>query len=339
MLKKILVVGDPHLKISAIKDAEIFVNKLANVVQNNKFDEVVILGDLFDTFAVIRSEIMSIWSNFLKEAAQHSKIILIVGNHDMAGESGGSHALEPFKNFINVQVIDKPFFDGIAYYLPFYRDNNKFIEECKVIPSNSVLFCHQSFNGAQFENGFYDPTGVQPEAVLHLAGVISGHIHKNQKLNNIWYPGTPYQMSFSDAQEIKYIYELELTSSGYNVAKQIDINTSYFFVLEADSVQELTDMVKQVDGLSLDFANSSFKVKAGGGPAEIESFWKNDSVKSLRSKSKRIVDALSSTKSEIFIQGSSAKNKREKLHEFIKSRKWRTSPEKLIDLAESLITQ
>ena len=339
MVKKILVVGDPHLKINAVKEAENFINKLLAVIQQDRFQEIVILGDLFDTFAVIRSEIMALWSNFFKESASISKITLIVGNHDMAGENGGPHSLEPFKNFMNIQVIDKPVFDGVAYYLPFYRDNNKFIEECRGIPHNSILFCHQSFNGAQFENGFYDPNGVQPEAVSHLSGVISGHIHKNQKLNNIWYPGTPYQMSFSDSGEIKGIYEIELTVSGYNVIRQIDINTAYFFVLEANSISELIEIVDQAVKLDLDFPNSSFKMKASGDLAEIESFWKNESVKSLKSKSKRVVDALLSTKSEIFIQGTSSKNKREKLHEFIKSRKWRTPPEKLINLAEVLITQ
>jgi DNA repair exonuclease SbcCD nuclease subunit len=340
MTRKVLLVGDPHLKIGALKEAGSFVDKLLTIIQDGQYSQVVILGDLFDTFAVIRSEILALWASFLSKASQHSEIVLIVGNHDMAGESGGAHALEPFKSFKNVVVVDWPHTTGdMIHYLPFYRDNEAFIKECQALPQGSILFCHQSFNGAQFDNGFYDPHGVDPGAVSHLSAVISGHIHKNQKIANIWYPGTPYQMNFSDAGENKGVFEIELNNGGYNVLRQLEINTSYFFVLEAPTVAELLDLARQTDQLDVDFSKCHFKMTATGGPSEIESFWKDQSVKSLKAKAKRVVDALVSVKSDAVLPGASAKSKRERLHEFIKSRKWRTSADKLIDAAEGLLTK
>ena len=157
MTRKVLLVGDPHLKIAAIKEAGSFLDKLLNVVRDGQYEKVVILGDLFDTFAVIRSEIMSLWSRFLFQSSEHSQVILIVGNHDMAGESGGAHALEPFKCFKNVIVVDEPLIsEGTTYYMPFYRDNQAFSDQCKSIPEGSLLFCHQSFNDLFIINPFIE---------------------------------------------------------------------------------------------------------------------------------------------------------------------------------------
>jgi DNA repair exonuclease SbcCD nuclease subunit len=340
MTKKVLLVGDPHLKIGAFKEAGGFVDKLFKIIQDGQYDQVIILGDLFDTFAVIRSEILALWASFLSKASQHSEIVLIVGNHDMAGESGGAHALEPFKSFKNVVVVDWPHTTGgMIHYLPFYRDNEAFIKECQALPQGSILFCHQSFNGAQFDNGFYDPHGVDPSAVSHLAAVISGHIHKNQKLGNIWYPGTPFQMNFSDAGENKGVFEIALDNSGYSVLNRLDIDISQYFVIEAPTVLELIDAAKQIIDMNMDLSKSHLKMIATGGPSEIDQFWKNESVKELKSKAKRVVDALVSVKPEAILPGASAKSKRERLHDFIKSRKWRTSADKLIDAAEGLLTK
>lgn len=339
MTKKVLLVGDPHLKIGTIKEAGGFLDGLFEIVESGQYNQVVILGDLFDTFAVIRSEILALWANFLSKASNHSEIVLIVGNHDMAGETGGAHALEPFKSFKNVAVVDKPHtLGGMTHYVPFYRSNEEFVSVCKNLPAGSVLFCHQSFNGAQFDNGFYDPHGVDPSAVSHLSAVISGHIHKNQKIGNIWYPGTPYQMNFSDAGENKGVFEIELDGSRYNIVKQLEIRLPQFFIVETPTVAELIQAVDQVVQSEVDLSMMNLKLVASGGPAEIEQFWKNDSVRLLKSKAKRVVDALVSSKAEVILPGSSAKSRRERLHEFIKSRKWRTASDKLIDVAESILS-
>lgn len=340
MTRKVLLVGDPHLKIGALKEAGSFLDKLLAIVQDGHYSKVVVLGDLFDTFAVIRSEIMSLWASFLSSASAHSEIVLIVGNHDMAGENGGAHALEPFKSFKNVTVVDGPHvLEPSVYCAPFYRNNEEFINFCKNLPDGSILFCHQSFNGAQFENGFYDPHGVDPSAVSHLSAVISGHIHKNQELGNIWYPGTPFQMNFSDAGENKGVFEISLDGSGYNVLNKLDIGMPQFFVMEAHGVAELITAVDEIVAMNIDLSSASIKLIATGNASEIEQFWKNDSIKKLKSSAKRVVDALVSNRQNVVLPGASAKSKREKLHEFIKSKQWRTSVDKLIDAAENILAE
>ena len=69
-----------------------------------------------------------------------------------------------------------------------------------------MLFCHQEFLNANFgfiisTKGVIIPPNARP--------MISGHIHKTQQLQSVWYPGTPFAQEASDHNEIKglYIYD------------------------------------------------------------------------------------------------------------------------------------
>jgi len=69
--------------------------------------------------------------------------------------------------------------------------------------------CHQEFYGAQYEGGFYAPTGVKLEDINKDVLFISGHIHKKQSIKDkngnekVVYVGTPRQLTRADVDEIK----------------------------------------------------------------------------------------------------------------------------------------
>lgn len=341
--EKVLLVGDPHLKISRIEDAREFLDKLKLHVLSSGADysKVVILGDLFDTFAVIRSEVMSLWFSFLSEVSESigkNNLILIVGNHDYAGANGGTHALEPFK--VLARVIDEVDLINIGgvdcYFLPFKRENSDFERLAKEIPSGRVLFCHQSFNGATFENGFYDPHGADPESVSHLSKVISGHIHSRQSVgSNIYFPGTPFQQSFGEAGQEKGLVIVEIGSDiegTVSVVGSFDLDMPKFHVLKFASVSEVT-LPKDPS------PRDSYKIVASGGPQEIADFWRSEEAKSFRNSVKRVVDAMTPVRetNEGTIQKSASME--DKLEAFIKSKKWRTSQEALIGRARLLLSE
>jgi DNA repair exonuclease SbcCD nuclease subunit len=217
--ESVLAVGDPHLKVGRIDDGREFLQKLVTEVNEGGYTKVIILGDLFDTFAIIRSEILALWLEALtmiSAAVGREGLVLLVGNHDYAGLRGGSHSLEVFKHL--AQVVDAqcwlPVGGAQVQFLPFMRDTAEFEAACRSMPAGSVLFCHQSFNGARFENGFYDPHGANPDCVAHLAKVVSGHIHTCQAVGeNIWYPGTPFQQGFGEAGQRKAVFHMAVGRS------------------------------------------------------------------------------------------------------------------------------
>jgi DNA repair exonuclease SbcCD nuclease subunit len=216
-MSKFLWVGDPHGKMSIYQEFSGFLSDLQALIEERGIEKVIIAGDLFDTFAVVRSEILALWSQFFQQVSKKTHIIALVGNHDMAGANGGVSPMEPFKAYQNVTIVDHPIQLGMnpdLHGAPFMRSNAEFEAYCRSLKPGSILICHQSFNGATFENGFYDPHGADTEAVKHLASVVSGHVHKRQEFQNIFYPGTPFQHTFGDAGENKAVFEISLGSHG-----------------------------------------------------------------------------------------------------------------------------
>jgi DNA repair exonuclease SbcCD nuclease subunit len=333
----VLLVGDPHLKVSKIEDAKEFLEKLLDVVSTKKYDKVVILGDLFDTFAVIRSEVLSLWYGFITSASSilgKENLILLVGNHDYAGAKGGTHALEPFKNISTViDDIDVIKVGGLnCYFIPFKRDNQEF-ESVVSEMNGSVLFCHQSFNGAKFENGFYDPHGANPESVAHFKKVISGHIHSEQTVgDNIYYPGTPFQHSFGEAGQQKSVVVVEIGKNEVSIVDKVNLDMPKFHVLKFDSVADIK-IPKEFN------PRDSYKIVASGSPQEIADFWRSEEVKQFRESVKRLVDSIVSKKTvdkDVFHKNASVE---EKLDAFIKSKKWKTPQEDLIGRARQFLSE
>lgn len=311
---KSLVIGDPHLQVQRLEDGKEFIEKILKLSVGH--DSVIILGDLFHTFAVIRSEILDLWDYFFSNCPV--PVTALVGNHDFAGQSGGSHALKVFQNRINI-IQSLVNWNG-AWWAPFYRDRKKFEEDCSKIPPGSLLFCHQSFQGAQFENGFYDPEGVSLDCVKHLT-IISGHIHKTQRIGPVWFPGTPFQHSFGEAGQSKRVYSV-LIKPDFEIIAEHDLEMPEFIVVEADTPSGLLEILPSVN------PRHQYKLVSKGSPAEIAAFWKSDKAKDFRSGARRVVDAMIPDRGEVSlsVEGTG----RDKIENFIRDKKWRTDPEQLL---------
>lgn len=319
-MKKCLVIGDPHIQVQRLDDAREFFEKIKTIYKNHQHDSILILGDLFHTFAVIRSEVLDLWHEFFNWCPADT--FVLVGNHDYAGQSGGSHALKVFSDKAN--IVQHMVSDGMplgVWFAPFYRDHKKFEEDCRKIAPGSVLVCHQSFQGAQFENGFYDPEGIPLECVSHLK-VISGHIHKSQTVGPVWFPGTPFQHSFGEAGQSKRVYTVSFSDGGYSVLAEHDLQMPEFIVLEAPSPAQLLDALPSVN------PRHQYKLISKGSPAEIAAFWKSNRAKEFRSGARRVVDAMIPDRGEaVFDSGETGKDK---IANFINGKKWRTDPEQLL---------
>lgn len=330
-----LIVGDPHIQLQKLDVGVAFFNALSDVIVKNNINDVTILGDLFHTFSVIRSEVLYEWCRFFTD---HHMVVfrLLVGNHDYAGQAGGSHALEPFKCFENVIVYDEPRGEFDVLFVPFMRDNNEFIEAVKD-RTEKVLLCHQSFNGAQFQNGYYDPNGVDPKHVSHFKKVISGHIHNAQEFANIWYPGAPYQHNFGEAGQPKHIHMVEFPNLGTDGAvrtESYDLGLPKYHEIKGHSLEHLRTVVKNTPRKPKD----RYKIIGMGTPAEIAEFWADPEVQSFRSEVKQVVDAIIPERGRIFIDEVQGKSPQERLDAFIGNKEWRTSRDRVHAAARTVLS-
>jgi DNA repair exonuclease SbcCD nuclease subunit len=209
-----LIVGDPHIKPDNIPESEKLLQFVKTKALENSVKTVVFLGDLFHTHRLIRMEVERFWIKWATQIGEIAKVILIVGNHDQPGDDQNEQvmsALDVLKEIKNVTVVDKPMeVDGISYF-PHTSSDSKFKEWAEKTKTD-LLFCHQSFDGSQYENGFYAKDSLPLDSISKFKKVICGHIHKSQELGNLWFPGTPKWDSLSDANENKGIWLFDTSS-------------------------------------------------------------------------------------------------------------------------------
>lgn len=213
-----LLVGDMHVKRDNIEESKKLIGWIADL--SKKYNaRVIFLGDQYNDFGLVRVEVLEFWKNAYKQIPNS---ISLVGNHDLnpAGVTSSMLAHENDTLVIGnrLTLIDE---NLKMYAVGFIRDNVLFSDIALAAKSlgAKILLCHAEFNGAQYENGFYAPHGVELDKVPNDIVYISGHIHKKQDITNklgqvvVRYIGTPRMLTRSDIGEVKGVTLLK--SDGY----------------------------------------------------------------------------------------------------------------------------
>lgn len=210
-MSKVLVIGDPHLKVANQQLAARFLNWVQEMVELHKPDYTVNLGDTFHTHNVVRSEVLALVDDHLNWMnAKQNQYFILLGNHDMAHhKTPHIHAWLPYVNKHEwVNIITKPsqFLDKV--FIPYIDSPTEFQQELNLAMSKTrLIFCHQSFRGANF--GFIVAREGAQVPHDYPGQIVSGHIHKQQILGCVWYPGTPFAQEASDHNELKGIFLID----------------------------------------------------------------------------------------------------------------------------------
>lgn len=232
---KHLYVGDPHVTVSNLAESDKLMQFVLEQAALHKVGRIILLGDLQNNFANVRTEVMDFWRYWLAALSANNKVIALLGNHDMANsgnDNSNSNSLSIFKlmNSDNLKIIDNPLSVGKFTFLPYYHDQETFIKKAndmKIVgPGNpTVLICHQDLNGCMYENGFYAPGGADP-ALLNYDMIIGGHIHKRQRFGKVILPGTARWMISTDANEPKGLWFVEHDDTTGAITYEEFIDTS-----------------------------------------------------------------------------------------------------------------
>lgn len=206
MSLKILTVGDVHAESSDLEDCEALLGHVVEKVKEQKPDVVLFMGDQYDrhdTVSVKCIEFWNRWFGVLKPLLPYrtifsntpnSGVSALVGNHDKSSPFAQyPHAMISHDAEGGIQVIDRPFVqDGVAFF-PHFQEQEDFLEAQGACPG-AHLYCHQTFEGAQYENGFPAKDAVKIDD-LTFKRVVSGHIHSPQEIvgasSSVVYVGAP----------------------------------------------------------------------------------------------------------------------------------------------------
>lgn len=199
-----LVIGDSHLRVGNLDSAKQLLAWIEALVEEHQPTRVINLGDTLHTHAVVRTEVMDLFTShiFSLLAKWKGEYVLLVGNHDMVSNKVSTHPFRALKAAgKRLKVIDKPTeLDG-TLCLPYIHEPTQW-QEAFDARTGSVtrVYCHQTFLGARMGQ-FYADDGVH---VPEWDGkIISGHVHTAQSLGCVWYPGTPYAQDSNDADQVK----------------------------------------------------------------------------------------------------------------------------------------
>jgi DNA repair exonuclease SbcCD nuclease subunit len=212
-MAKVLFIGDPHLKITRFDLAKQFLSWINSVVENEKPDLVVNLGDTFDTHAVVRSEVMTEFMLHVEQVKKTCPYVYLLGNHDQYKPNDSTyHALSHLKGKIkDFYVVDEivDLFD--MTFVPYMHNKDNFPK--KTLP---ICVAHQTFKGADFGD-ITTKDGVDADSIEECQLIISGHIHKRQRINSgsgaeLYYIGSPFSQSASDINQIKGVAIIETST-------------------------------------------------------------------------------------------------------------------------------
>lgn len=213
-----LWVGDPHAEPHDLADARALAGLVRQVAVSTKAT-VILAGDLYDTHAIIHAEVQYFWWEFLRDLkAAGVPVIIIKGNHDQPGVDG-SLATALIAHIEQAAcVLYGPRLFGKLLFCP-YTSGDKLVEWSAQFPDATTLFCHQTFDGSTYDNGFYAGDGVNPNLIKQKR-IISGHIHTPQEFGKVWYPGAPRWRNLNDANVDRALWLLYFDDNGNLVNKK-----------------------------------------------------------------------------------------------------------------------
>lgn len=199
----ILLIGDAHIKATNLVAGKQLLTWLRKVVDEQKPNVVVNLGDLFDNHAIIRAEVLAEYRAFIDYVCGEKDLqyFHILGNHEMYRPNDGTyHALQSMKAVHPCfYVVDYRMDVANMTFVPYYFNAEQFPTDTR-----EIVFAHQTFDGADY--GSHRPDGgVDPETVAAEI-IISGHIHRQQSVGKVFYPGSPLAASADDVDQVKGVF-------------------------------------------------------------------------------------------------------------------------------------
>lgn len=215
---KDIIIGDIHLDMkhgdkNFLIYQDKFFTQIYDYLENNKVRYVIFLGDIFTDKQKINIDVMNYSLELFEKISSYDvEIIMINGNHVLFHKNNynldstnvifrdrKSINMELFKDYI---IHDNYIFFNWKHTAKEYYDIFTDIEDYEKIEYIFGHFEMYGFMHSKFaENKNKDSLNKNDikKYFPNIKKVISGHYHMPQKEDVIFYPGVPYELSWSEA--------------------------------------------------------------------------------------------------------------------------------------------
>jgi DNA repair exonuclease SbcCD nuclease subunit len=224
---KIAILGDTHFGMR--NDSRVFHELYARFYQELFFPtiksmgikQVIQTGDLFDRRKFINFDTLQKCRGYFFDEFVDGKLNLItyLGNHDVYLKNTlrvNSPELTLGEYGLGIDIIKEPtrmVFDGVLVdFIPWICTDNKeeimkFIADSK----SSVCFGHFEIDGFAMESGITWHGETKRELFARYDLVVSGHFHHKSSDGQIYYVGSPGEMTWADWEDPRgfHIFDTE----------------------------------------------------------------------------------------------------------------------------------
>lgn len=212
MSKYVAILGDTHLDHSPrfIPYFKKFYDDIFfPTLEQRGITDIIQVGDLFDSRKKV--DILCLQSAnqyFLHKIVGDYNMVVLVGNHDSYHKN--TISVNSPSNLIDsslkISIIDQPLQTELvpAVFIPWVcQDNESHIMSALAETNARFLFAHLELVGFEMNPGYIMEHGHDAKLFSKFDKVITGHYHTHSQKGNIFYTGTPYQLTFNDVDDTK----------------------------------------------------------------------------------------------------------------------------------------
>lgn len=211
---KIAILGDSHFLVRNGSKSfnayfeKFYENTFFPYLLNNNIKTVIQMGDLFDNRKNAHLQGLSECKRYFFDKLKDYDIELItlVGNHDSHYKDTISINSQRLLlgEYSNITILDKPTNFELAFgteicILPWICQEN-YDESMDIMKQSKSDFCfgHLELSEFAMHKGIVSEEGMPPELFEKFEFTFTGHYHHRSNRGNIYYLGTPYELTWHD---------------------------------------------------------------------------------------------------------------------------------------------
>ena len=231
-------------------------------LKDRRIDCVIHLGDAFDNRKGVDYWGLE-WAQrviYDRLLDMDIKLYQICGNHDAEKKTTIKYnsidtLLRDYSNIVRITEPIEHTIDKLkCLFIPWIcKDNEQITFEMLKSSNAKVIFGHLELSGFSLFPGFLQTHGLTTEKFQKYDRVFSGHYHTRSNDGKIYYLGNPYQMFWSDVDDVRGFhifdtdtYELEFVENPNDLFcrvyyNDIDYKTFDFSIVQNKNVKVVID--------------------------------------------------------------------------------------------------
>ena len=225
-----LITGDLHVDS---RNLGVFGEWCKFVESFQGFKTLIIIGDLFHSPDSVKWDCLLAVFDFFERFKRD--VILLSGNHDQVFYRNTKSTISVFKR--HAQVIESfGFYEPDVFWFPSSPEE-EFIKVAEGSDfKGNVLFMHQMIHQLRLNDKVPVSSSIKIDHLNRFKWVFNGHLHKPQVIPPIVNVGTPWQHSFAEAgqQKFMWLYDGKNAKAIESPIRERFIEGTFEELLEAD---------------------------------------------------------------------------------------------------------